>query len=94
MEKDVNRCSEKESGFGYEVGCRAVHPSPQSTGSNRWQRMNYRVVVKGARPPDLARKIAEVHAKALKSLDFSHPRYGKDITKSKPAAKKQETIGA
>ena len=28
--------------------------------------MNYRVVVKGARPPDLARKIAEAHAEAVK----------------------------
>ena len=65
MGKDVNRRSDKESDFGYEVGCRDAHPSPQSTGSNRWQRMNYRVVVKGARPPDLARKIAEAHAKAL-----------------------------
>ena len=94
MEKDVNRCSEKESGFGYEVGCRVVHPSPQSTGSNRWQHMNYRVVVKGARPPDLARKIAEVHAKALKSRHYCHSRYGKDITPTKAAVKKKKTIGA
>jgi hypothetical protein len=56
--------------------------------------MNYRVVVKGARPPDLARKIAEAHAKALKPRHCSHPRYGKDITKSKSAAKKKKTIGA
>ena len=96
MEKGGNRCSEKESGFSYEVGCRDVHPSPQSTGSNRWQLMNYRVVVKGARPPALARKIAEAHAKALTSKHFSDPLYGKDITKSNPAAKKKEkeTTGA
>ena len=54
----------------------------------------YVVTVRGLIPESLPRKIAEAHAKALKSLDFSHPRYGKDITKSKPAAKKQETIGA
>ena len=48
----------------------------------------YVVTVRGLIPEFLPRKIAEAHAKALKSLDFSHPRYGKDITKSKPAAKK------
>ena len=48
----------------------------------------YVVKVRGVIPESLPRKIAEAHAKALKSLDFSHPRYGKDITKSKPAAKK------
>ena len=46
--------------------------------------MNYTVLVKGARPPDLARKITEAHAGALKSKHCSHPRGGKDITKSKP----------
>ena len=56
--------------------------------------MTYTVVVLGAPPPDLPRKIAEAHTKALKSKDFSHPRHGKDITKSKPAAKKKKTIGA
>jgi len=55
--------------------------------------MNYRVVVKGARPPDLARKIAEVHAKALKSRHYCHSRYGKDITPTKAAVKKKKTIG-
>ena len=54
----------------------------------------YVVTVRGLIPESLPRKIAEAHTKALKSKDFSHPRYGKDITKSKPAAKKQETIGA
>ena len=54
----------------------------------------YVVKVRGLIPESLHRKVIEAHAKALKSLDFSHPRYGKDITKSKPAAKKQETIGA
>ena len=54
----------------------------------------YVVTVRGLIPESLPCKIAEVHAEAVKSLDFSHPRYGKDITKSKSAAKKQETIGA
>ena len=54
----------------------------------------YVVKVRGLIPESLPRKIAEAHAKAVKSLDFSHPGYGKGITKSKPAAKKQETIGA
>ena len=54
----------------------------------------YVVTVRGFVPESLPRKVIEAHAKAVKSLDFSHPRYGKDITKSKPAAKKQETIGA
>ena len=54
----------------------------------------YVVTVRGLIPESLPRKIAEAHAKALKSLDFSHPRYGKDITKSKPDAKKKKTIGA
>ena len=54
----------------------------------------YVVTVRGLIPESLPRKIAEAHAKALKSLDFSHPRYGKDITKSKPAAKKKKTTGA
>ena len=58
--------------------------------------MNYRVVVKGARPPALARKIAEAHAKALTSKHFSDPLSAKDITKAKPAAKKtkKKTTGA
>ena len=54
----------------------------------------YVVKVRGVIPESLPRKIAEAHAKALKSLDFSHPLYGKYITKSKPAAKKKKTIGA
>ena len=54
----------------------------------------YVVKVRGLIPESLPRKIAEAHAKALKSLDSPHPRYGKDITKSKPAAKKKKTIGA
>ena len=56
--------------------------------------MNYRVVVKGARPPDLARKIAEVHAKALKSRHYCHTQNGKDVTPDKAAVKKKETAGA
>ena len=52
--------------------------------------MNYRVVVKGARPPDLARKIAEAHAKALKPRHCSHSRYGKDATPSKTAVKEKQ----
>ena len=54
----------------------------------------YVVKVRGLIPESLPRKIAEAHAEALKSKDFSHPRYGKDITKSKPATRKQETTGA
>jgi len=54
----------------------------------------YVVTVRGLIPESLPRKIAEAHTKALKSKDFSHPRYGKDITKSKSAAKKKKTIGA
>ena len=54
----------------------------------------YVVTVRGLVPTDLSRKVIEAHTKALKSKDFSHPRYGKDITKSKPAAKKKKTIGA
>ena len=48
----------------------------------------YVVTVRGFVPDDLARKVAEAHTKALISKHFSDPRYGKDITKSKPAAKK------
>ena len=54
----------------------------------------YVVTVRGLIPESLARKITEAHAGALKSRHFSHPRGGKDITKSKPAAKKNKTIGA
>ena len=54
----------------------------------------YVVTVRGLAPDSLPRKIAEAHAGALKSKHFSHPRGGKDITKSKPDAKKKKTIGA
>ena len=52
--------------------------------------MTYTVVVLGAPPPDLPRKIAEAHAGALKSRHCSQPRYWKDITKSKPAVKEKQ----
>jgi len=54
----------------------------------------YVVTVRGFVPDDLPRKVIEAHVKALQFKHFSEPRYGKDITKSKPAAKKKKTIGA
>ena len=54
----------------------------------------YVVKVRGFIPESLPSKVIEAHVKALQSKNFSHPRYGKDITKSKPAAKKKKTIGA
>ena len=50
----------------------------------------YVVTVRELIPESLPRKIAEAHAKALTSKHFSDPLYGKDITKSKPAAKKKK----
>ena len=53
----------------------------------------YVVTVRGLIPEFLPRKIAEVHAKALKSRHYCHSRYGKDITPTKAAVKKKKTIG-
>ena len=50
----------------------------------------YVVTVRGLIPESLPRKIAEVHAKALKPRHCSHPRYGKDATPSKPAVKEKQ----
>ena len=55
--------------------------------------MNYRVVVKGARPLDLARKIAEAHAEALKPKHYSHTRYGPGVTTSRSVPRKNKTTG-
>ena len=54
----------------------------------------YVVKVRGLIPESLPRKVIEAHAEALKSKDFSHPRYGENSTKSKTAAKKKKTGGA
>ena len=53
----------------------------------------YVVTVRGLIPESLPRKIAEAHAKALKSKHYSHTRCGKDLTPSKAATSKQKTIG-
>ena len=42
----------------------------------------YVVKVRGVVPESITRKVTEAHARALKSKAFSHPRHGKEITKS------------
>ena len=42
----------------------------------------YVVKVRGFVPAHLSRKVIEAHARALKSKDSPHPRYGKEFTKS------------